>query len=133
MSAASYETNDAGSAGPYEPEGIPMSNEVTYIDEFSEVDWVEIDCAEYERIMRHVGVRKEYGADADPSEREKLSVHIGYTDPEGHRRSKTVWGNDTHGLILWWSGYMGRYEEDGSRGPAECKEYVARHALAVVA
>lgn len=100
----------------------------TYIDEERDVDWVEIDCAEYERIMRYIGTREEYGSDAPDSEREKLSVHISSTDPEGHRRSKTVWGNDTYGLILRWTGYLGR-----PKGETECTEFVARHALAVTA
>lgn len=107
--------------------------EPQYIDEEREVDWVEIDCAEYERIMRYIGTREEYGSDAPASEREKLSVHISYTDAEGHHKSKTVWGNDSYGLILRWTGYLGRYNDDGTRGKAECKEYVARHALAVTA
>ena len=108
--------------------GIGSSAASAYIDEMGDVDWVKIDCAEYERILRYIGVREDFGSDAPASEREKLSVHIGYTDCDGLRRSKTVWGNDTYGLILWWSGYLGRYDEDGNP-MRECKEYVARHAL----
>lgn len=98
------------------------TTEPPYVDEFRDVDWREIDCATYDRAIEHFGCREDFRFDAPDDQRRKLSVHISFTDSEGNSRSKTVWGNDRYGLILWWSGYLGGRKQ-------ECRHYIAAHVL----